>query len=415
MLKTIAPSESLRPSISFRPHRSLALASLSAFILVAPLLHGQVATGDILGKVTDNTGAVIPGATVRVENIGTHQIRTFQSGGNGEYVFSLLQPGTYEVMVTSPSYKTFDAANVVVSASDRIRIDAALQVGAVEERVTVTSTPTALQTDSTTVGSTITEKTLLDAPLNGRNFIGLVQVQAGVNAGSPNSLSSGSNIVDRRQSSSVSANGQEELFNNNQLDGLDNNSRAIGTLLIRPSVEAIGEVRTDINLYTAETGRTGGASINVITKAGANQFHGSAYEFFRNDITDARNFFATASLLISQARATPESVRRQSSQVQSSAIAPSFLSTTKASGSINGNNSVYILYRSDRRRNKRHGQVISGTSVNPLLSKLECSSGLATREVYPTAASLDPTALAYFKLFPQPNQFGPANQWRNGQ
>ena len=399
MLKSIAPTDSLGASTSFSQHRFLTLACLSVFSLAfAPSLHSQVATGDILGKVTDSTGAVVPGATVRVENVGTHQIRTFQSGGTGEYIFSLLQPGTYEVTITSPNYKTFDTANVVVSASDRVRIDAALQVGSVQERVEVTSTPTSLQTDSTTVGSTITEKTLLDAPLNGRNFIGLVQVQAGVNAGSPNSLSSGSNIVDRRQSSSVSANGQEELFNNNQLDGLDNNSRAIGTLLIRPSVEAIGEVRTDINLYTAETGRTGGASINVITKAGVNQFHGSAYEFFRNDITDARNFFATASLL------THKPEQRQN-QYGASFSGPIFRNRTfffvdyEGLRSINGNNSVY-------------------TSTVPTLAEQAAPGTLqdivipyspthATTNIVLPAASLDPTALAYFKLFPKPNQFGP--------
>ncbi len=396
MSKTIAPKQPSRPSASFHQHRSFTLACVSAIVLpFSPFLHAQVATGDILGKVTDNTGAVIPGATVRVENIGTHQIRTFQSGGNGEYVFSLLQPGTYEVTVTSPNYKTFDVANVVVSASDRVRIDAALQVGAVEERVEVTSTPTSLQTDSTTVGSTITEKTLLDAPLNGRNFIGLVQVQAGVNAGSPNSLSSGSNIVDRRQSSSVSANGQEELFNNNMLDGLDNNSRAIGTLLIRPSVEAIGEVRTDINLYTAEVGRTGGAAINVITKAGANQIHGSAYEFFRNDITDSRNFFVPAFLH------KPE---QRQNQYGASLSGPIFKDRTfffldyEGLRSINGNNSVYVSTVPTLAEQAAPGNL---TDI-----VIPYSPTHATTTTVLPAASLDPTALAYFKLFPKPNQFG---------
>ena len=314
---------------------------------------------------------------------------------SGEYTFSALQPGTYKVTVGSPSFRTFSAVNVVIAASDRVRIDAALQPGSVDDQVEVTATPSSLQTDSTTVGSTITERTLLDAPLNGRNFIGLVQVQAGVNAGSPNSLSSGSNIVDRRQSSSVSANGQEELFNNNQLDGLDNNSRAIGTLLIRPSVEAIGEVRTDINLYTAETGRTGGASINVITKAGDNNFHGSAYEFFRNDITDARNFFVPTFLH------KPE---QRQNQYGGSLSGPIFKDRTfffldyEGLRSINGNNSVY-------------------TSTVPTLAEQASPGTLndiaipyspthATISTVLPAASLDPTALAYFKLFPKPNQFG---------
>ncbi len=149
-----------------------------------PLLHAQVATGDILGKVTDSGGSIIPGASIRVENIGTHQVRTFITQGSGEYVFSSLQPGTYVVTITL--VRTSRPSMLQMSWSPprtECAFDAALQVGAVDERVEVTATPTSLQTDSTTVGSTITERTLLDAPLNGRNFIGLVQVQAGVNAG----------------------------------------------------------------------------------------------------------------------------------------------------------------------------------------------------------------------------------------
>ena len=377
-----------------RAFRTIFGLAACALLLCGTSLRAQVATGDILGTVTDSTGSVVTGATVRVENTGTHQVRTFTTKGSGEYVFTALQPGTYQVTVTAPTFKTFDTTNVVVSASDRVRIDAPLQAGSIDERVEVTATPTALQTDSTTVGSTITERTLLDAPLNGRNYIGLVTVQAGVNAGSPNSLSSGSNIVDRRQASSVSANGQEELFNNNMLDGLDNNSRAIGTLLLRPSVEAIAEVRTDINLYTAEVGRTGGAAINVITKSGTNNLHGSAYEFFRNDITDARNFFAPAATL-------PSKPRQRQNQYGGSLGGPIFRDRTfffldyEGLRLINGNNSVYVSTVPTVAEEATPGYL--GDIKNPF-------TGVPVANL-PTAA-LDPTSLSYFKLFPAPNQFG---------
>lgn len=345
----------------------------------------------------DNTGAAVPSASVRLENVGTHEIRTFFTSSSGEYTFSALQPGTYVLTIGSPSFKTFSAKDIVVAATDRVRNDAAMQAGSVSEQVEVTTTPSSLQTDSTTVGSTITERTLVDAPLNGRNFIGLVQVQAGVNAGSPNSLSSGSNIVDRRLSSSVSANGQEELFNNNQPDGLDKNSRTIGTLLIRPSVEAIGEVRTDINLYTAETGRTGGAAINVITKAGANQFHGSAYEFFRNDVTDARNFFVPGFLH------KPE---QRQNQYGASFSGPIFRDRTfffldyDGLRQINGNNSVYTSTVPTLAEQQTPGYV--GDLVNPFTRNAVANL---------SATSLDPTALAYFKLFPLPNLPGATNNF----
>ncbi len=365
------------------------------FLLFGTPLWAQLATGDILGTVTDSSGSVVAGATVRAENVGTHEVRTFTTKAAGEYVFSALQPGTYKVTVSSPTFKTFNATNVVVAASDRVRIDAPLQAGSVNELVEVTATPTSLQTDTTTVGSTITEKTLLDTPLNGRNYLALVQQQAGVNAGSPNSLSSGSNIVDRRQTSSISANGQEELFNNNMLDGLDNNSRTIGTLLIRPSVEAIAQVRTDINLYTAEVGRTGGAAINVISKSGDNHFHGSAYEFFRNDITDAHNFFATGR--------KPE---QRQNQYGGSLGGPIFRDRTfffidyEGLRLINGNNSVYLSTVPTAAEQATPGYLADIT--NPFTKAAVANL---------PAASLDPTGLAYFKLYPLPNLPGAVNNF----
>ena len=370
-----------------------------ATVLCAAPLLAQVATGDILGSVTDNSGSVVAGASVRIENAGTHETRTFTTKANGEYVFSALQPGTYTLNVTAPSFKAFTTANIVVSASDRVRIDSPLQAGNVTETVEVDATPTSLQTDSTTVGSTITEKTLLDAPLNGRNYIGLVQLQAGVNGGSQTSLLNGSNQADRRLSSSVSANGQQEIFNNNLVDGLDNNDRFFGAPMLRPSVEAIAEVRTDINLYTAEVGRTGGAAINVITRSGANQIHGSAYEFFRNDLTDARNFFARTSVLSHK----PELRQNQFGGSLSGPILRDktfFFVDYEGFRRIDGNNSVFVTTVPTVAEQATPGYF--GDILNPF-----------TRTPVPniSAAAIDPTALGYFKLFPRPNQAGAVNNF----
>ena len=365
-----------------------------AVLLGATPLLAQVATGDILGSVSDNTGSVVVGASVRLENVGTHEVRAFTTKGNGEFVFSALQPGTYSVTVAAPTFKAFTTSNVVLLASDRLRVDSHLQPGNVSETVEVAATETALQTDSTTVGSTITEKTLLDAPLNGRNYIGLVTLQAGVNGGSQTSLLNGSSQADRRLSSSVSANGQQEIFNNNLVDGLDNNDRIFGAPLLRPSVEAIAEVRTDINLYTAEVGRTGGAAINVITKSGDNRFHGSVYEFFRNDITDARNFFATTAVLSRK----PE---LRQNQFGGSFSGPIFRDKTfffvdyEGFRRIDGNNSVFTTTVPTAAEQQTPGYLADIT--NPF-------TGAPVANI-PTA-SIDPTALAYFKLFPLPNQAG---------
>ncbi len=375
-----------------------------AVLLCATPLLAQVATGDILGSITDSSGSVVAGASIRIENVGTHEVRTFTTKSNGEYVFSALQPGSYSLTVSAPSFKASTTAGIVVSASDRVRIDSHLQPGNVSETVEVEATPTSLQTDSTTVGSTITEKTLLDAPLNGRSYFGLVSLQAGVNGGSQTSLLNGSNQSDRRLSSSVSANGQQEIFNNNLVDGLDNNDRIFGTPLLRPSVEAIAEVRTDINLYTAEVGRTGGAAINVITKSGANEVHGSAYEFFRNDITDGRNFFARTSVLSHK----PELRQNQFGGSLSGPIIRDrtfFFVDYEGFRRIDGNNSVFTTTVPTAAEQQTPGYL--GDILNPNASTATNPVPVANVP----AAAIDPTALAYFKLFPLPNLPGAINNY----
>ena len=127
-------------------------------------------------------------------------------------------------------------------------------------------------------------------PFNGRNFINLVQVTPGATEGLNNGLASGNRPDDRRQTSSVSVNGQADMMNNQMVDGMDNNERVIGSIGVRPSVDAIQEVSVQTNVFTAEVGRSAGATVNVITKSGTNQFHGTAYEFFRNDVLNANPY-----------------------------------------------------------------------------------------------------------------------------
>ncbi len=354
-------------------------------LLVLPPLYAQVATGDILGAVSDTTGAAIPNASVRIENTGTHALRSTQSGGDGSYTFTLLQPGTYKVTVSMAGFKSFVNPGLVLAAGDRARVDAPLQIGEMNQTVEVTAEPSALQTDSTNVGSSIEARAISDLPLNGRNVFGLVQVAPGVNAGSPNSLTSGTRPDDRRQSSSVSANGQYELLNNNLLDGLDNNERYKGLILVRPSVEAIQQVRVDTNTYTAEVGRTAGAAVTILTKSGTNQFHGSLYEFLRNDVTDARNFFARTSTL-------PHKPELRQNQFGGSIGGPIF-----------HNRTFFFADLEEFRQVDATGTVY--TSTVPTLYE-EQHPGDLSDVGGPIVSVIEPTALGYFKLFPAPNQAG---------
>ena len=268
------------------------LAAAAVFLILHTAAFAQVTTGDIVGRVTDSTGGVLPGATVTIEHLGTHDIRTVPSSGTGDFVFNLLPIGTYTVKVELQGFVT-QTTRVSLSTGDRARVDAKMQLGQVAENVTVTADSPFVQTDTATVSALVTEKAVQDLPVSGRNVVRLVQLVPGAFEGQTNSLASGNRPDDRRQTSAVSINGAMDNQNNHLIDGIDNNERAIGTVGVKPSIDAIAEVKVQTSMYTAEVGRTAGGVVNIITKSGSNTYHGSAFEFARNDWFDARNFFAT--------------------------------------------------------------------------------------------------------------------------
>lgn len=268
-------------------------------LLLHSLAFAQVTTADIVGRVSDSTGAVLPGATVTITNEGTRDVRTAPTTESGDYAFNLLPIGTYAVKVELQGFGTQNT-RLVLSAGDRARFDAKLSLGQVAENITVTATVSALQTESSTVGSLINLKEVQDLPVNGRNFIRLIQGLPGANEGLPNSLASGTRPDDRRQTSAISINGAADNQNNQLIDGMDNNERAIGTIGVKPSIDAIAEIKVQTSNYTAEAGRTAGGVVNIITKSGTNSFSGSAFEFYRNDRFDARNFFSATKPLLKQ-------------------------------------------------------------------------------------------------------------------
>jgi len=291
-----APSVSLRQWMHWSIP-TIACAFFALFLLVslaAKPASAQYTTGDVVGTVTDATGAVVPNANVTITNVGTQEKRHALTGAAGDYTFTLLQPGSYTVLVEASGFKTDTVTAFHVGVDDRIRVDVPLQLGATTATVEVNGTDVpALQTDSATVQASVSEVQVQDLPLNNRNFAGLVQIQPGVNQGLQNSIASGYRADDRRINAAYSANGQPDTFNNNMIDGLDNNEQEQGFMGIRPGVEGVASVVVMTNDYSAEIGLSTGAVVNVITKSGTNQFHGSAFEFFRNDALDARNAFAT--------------------------------------------------------------------------------------------------------------------------
>jgi hypothetical protein len=271
------------------------LAVLLVFLTCgARQTFAQLSTADIVGTVTDSLGAVVPRANITLTNLGTHDQRVALSNESGDYQFTLLPVGHYSVTARVAGFKTATTSNLAVEAGDRARADIHLIAGGSMETVTVEATTPLLQADNATVSSTVTEESVQDLPLNGRNFVQLVQLVPGANEGPGNGLSSGGRPDDRRTTNGFSVNGQDDILNNYIVDGIDDNERIIGTIGVKPSVEGIQEITVQTNSYAPEAGRTAGGVINLVTKSGTNKFHGTAYEFFRNDKLDSRDFFFTS-------------------------------------------------------------------------------------------------------------------------
>src|SRR5437899_2421060 len=247
-------------------------------------------TADIVGRVTDPGGGALPGATVTARDLATNITRTTATSGTGDYTFTALPVGEYEVKTESSGFKT-ETSRITLATGDRARVDVKLQLGAVSESVVVTGDVQQLQTDASHVASQLNRQVVENVPIVGRNIVNIIQLTPGAAEGQATATISGNRPDDRRQTSAVAVNGIRENENRQMVDGVDNEERVMGGMGIKPSLEAIQEVNVKTNSYSADNGRTLSAVINIVTKSGGNDFHGSAYEFLRNQNFDARNFF----------------------------------------------------------------------------------------------------------------------------
>ena len=269
-------------------------------VLSVTALVAQTFRGTILGTVTDASGAVISGATVKVHNVNTGLDRSTQTSADGSYTVSELQIGTYDVSVSQSGFQTSVTNSVAVDVAGARRVDIALKPGQVTERVEV-SGETLPQVETTTndLGGVITAATVENMPVNGRDYTKLIYLTPGV-SGSPDQISDSPGSYGE-----FSMNGARGRSNNYLLDGTDmndgyrndpaiNQAGVFGTPSAILPLDAIAEVRVLSN-FEPEYGRNGGAVVNIVTKSGTNQFHGTAAEYFRNDALDARNYFNLAS------------------------------------------------------------------------------------------------------------------------
>jgi hypothetical protein len=270
--------------------RILWLAIAAVIVLPsASLLQAQVDTGSITGVVTDASGAVVNGANVKLTNEGTNAELTTTAGSGGEFKFSPVRIGNYSLTASFQGFQSVTQRHVTVNVGSNVVINFALKPGQVTETVEVTSTAPQLQSQDASVGQVMDTRNVNNLPLNGRNFTFLAQLSAGVNT--PQADTRGN-----AASGAFAANGNRPAQNNYMLDGIDNNSDTVDFLngtnfVVLPPVDAIQEFKVQTTNFSAEYGRSGAAVLNATIKSGTNSFHGTAWEFFRNDKLDAADYF----------------------------------------------------------------------------------------------------------------------------
>ncbi|HEX3251244.1 MAG TPA: TonB-dependent receptor [Pyrinomonadaceae bacterium] len=265
------------------------LISLSLLLVFAGAVFAQSNTGSITGVVTDANGAVVPNATVTVTNQGTNEKRTVQSDGEGRYEVPGLPTGVYTVESTSTGFQATSIKDLRLAVGEKARADITMNVGGVDATVTVAG-QTRLDSETATVSDTIATERISDNPVNGRDFTGLLatvpgsvqttnQFQTSIN-GIPSTFGGSSVLVDGIDAGRVDLNGTSNVLGR------------IESRVNRVSMDSIQEVQTLEQNYGAQYGQAIGAVINPITKSGTNDFHGSVFEYFRNEALDARDFFA---------------------------------------------------------------------------------------------------------------------------
>ncbi len=272
-----------------------------SYLIVSMLAFSSIVaradvTGSITGVVRDSAQAVVAGAKVTVVNVQTNLSQEITSAADGSFHFLALPAGTYKITATAPGFRTYTATDITVQVNDQLRIDITLQVGTISEEISVTANTVHVETENSQLGDVVDSKKMLALPLNGRSYLDLLGLQAGVAPTTAGTLEG--NIKSDRPVSgyitnagNVSVNGQRETANAFLVNGGDvSEGRNLGAGLV-PNLDSVEEFRLITNSFDAEYGKFSGAVMNAITKSGTNGFHGDVFEFVRNDKLDAANFF----------------------------------------------------------------------------------------------------------------------------
>jgi hypothetical protein len=404
------------------------IALMLVMLGAAGLALGQAPTATLVGQVSDSTNAAVPGATVEVRDTATNQIRTTHTGAQGEYTLSNLAIGTFDVTISKAGFAELKRTGLELAADQTARLDAILKIGSTVETVAVTADVGLLNTETSTKGDVITPVEIAQIPLNGRDFNDLAYTVAGVQP-----------AENGAKGAAYVANGSRADSSGVYIDGInDENPRDAGSQ-ISPPLDSIQEFRIETSNYTAQYGRLSGSVVNLVTKSGSNTFHGSMFDYIRNDLFDAPSFnFTTTPLAKTKLRknqfggdfAGPVRIPH----VYDGRDKTFFQLSLETLLSVTGTNSLSTVPTdggdtTGNTKGERSGDFSqSGPGLtpyyfhnpavaNPSGTKINCGASGGVGCLYPAPydkiPSIDPVALKLLSYFPHPNIPGAAQGTSN--
>jgi hypothetical protein len=247
--------------------------------------YSQTTDARMVGRVTDPSGASVADVVIELRNLATNVSRSTISGATGEYLIPSVPIGSYELSAELDGFKRFTRGPLMLDVNQTIRIDVEMELGSVSEEVTVTAGAPLIETDRSTIQTVTDNRSLRELPLNARNFLRLASLVPGTTRGQPG------NFRPAFQGENLTVNGARAGNNSYLIDGVDNTEMANQVATVRPSIDALESFSVQTANYSAEFGRAGGAVVNLAIKSGTNEIHGTVYEFLRNDVLDAADFF----------------------------------------------------------------------------------------------------------------------------
>ncbi len=338
------------------------MRSIAAFLLLTAsgALYAQTTSTSILGTVSDASGAVVAGAKVVATNVNTNTATETISSSTGDYTFPLIDVGEYKVEVSMAGFKSATRSKVIVQINEKVRVDFRLDVGQITDRVEVAAQAATLQTDEASLGTAVEQRRLVELPVNGRNVGNVAILQAGVMFGSRGGLDGqtggGGGIPIPGQTIAIVANGQREVSQHATLDGVVATESRVNTVPFSPSPEAMEEVKVLTGSYSAEYGFNSGAQLVMVMRSGANQVHGAAYDFLRNQVLDAESYF--------QNYFNPPGVARQpKQQLRQNQFGAVLSGPILIPHLYNGRNKTFFSFNYEGRRRSEPGSV--GTALVP--------------------------------------------------